>query len=138
MSVRSRHWILSEPAESNPQPVLLKCILIFSDLHLVFPGDIFPSDIPVVYMSRGQDSSVGIVTGYGLNDRGVGVRVHIVSRIFPRRPDRLWGPPNQPTNRGLLSPGREADHSPPASAKVKIIFIYTSTPPYASMAYNYR
>jgi hypothetical protein len=39
------------------------------------------------------DSSVGIATGYGLDDRGVGVRVPIGSRTFssPRRPDRLWG-----------------------------------------------
>jgi hypothetical protein len=40
------------------------------------------------------DSVVGIATGYGLDDRGVGVRVSIGSRIFssPRRPDRFWGP----------------------------------------------
>jgi hypothetical protein len=31
-------------------------------------------------------------------------------------------------------PGREADHSPPASAEVKKLWIYTSTPPYAFMA----
>jgi hypothetical protein len=38
----------------------------------------------------------GIATGYGLDDRGVGVRVPVGSRIFssPRRPDRLWGPPS--------------------------------------------
>jgi hypothetical protein len=30
----------------------------------------------------GQDSVVGIVTGYGLDDRGVGVRVLVGSRIF--------------------------------------------------------
>jgi hypothetical protein len=30
-------------------------------------------------------------------------------------------------------PGREADHSPPSSAKVKKIWIYTSTSPYAFM-----
>jgi hypothetical protein len=29
---------------------------------------------------------------------------------------------------------READHSPPASAEIKKIWIYTSTPPYAFMA----
>jgi hypothetical protein len=39
---------------------------------------------------------VGIATGYGLDDRGVGVRVPVESRIFfsPRRPDLLWGPPS--------------------------------------------
>jgi hypothetical protein len=40
---------------------------------------------------------------------------------------------------GALSPEvklleREADHSPPISAEVKKIWIYTSTPPYAFMA----
>jgi hypothetical protein len=35
---------------------------------------------------------------------------------------------------GLKRPGREADHSPPASAEVKKMWIYTSTPPYAFMA----
>jgi hypothetical protein len=45
--------------------------------------------------------AVRIAIGYGLDDRGVGVRVLVVSRIFisPVRPDRLWGPPN------LLSSG---------------------------------
>jgi hypothetical protein len=42
-------------------------------------------------MSR--DSVVGIATGYGLDDREVGVRVAIGFRIFssPCRLDRLWG-----------------------------------------------
>jgi hypothetical protein len=30
--------------------------------------------------------------------------------------------------------GREADHSPPANAEVKKIWIYTSTPPYTFVA----
>jgi hypothetical protein len=34
---------------------------------------------------------------------------------------------------GVKRPGREADHSPPASAEVKKMWIYTSTPPYAFM-----
>jgi hypothetical protein len=34
---------------------------------------------------------------------------------------------------GDKAAGREADHSPPTSAEVKT-WIYTSTPPYASMA----
>jgi hypothetical protein len=46
------------------------------------------------------DSVVGITTGYGLDDWGVGVRVPVGSRIFssPRLPDRLWGPPNLLSN----------------------------------------
>jgi hypothetical protein len=43
-----------------------------------------------------RDSVVGIPTGYGLDDREVGVRVPVGARIFssPLSPDRLWGPPN--------------------------------------------
>jgi hypothetical protein len=38
-----------------------------------------------------RDSVFGIAAGYGLDDRGVGVRVPVESRFFcsPRRPDRL-------------------------------------------------
>jgi hypothetical protein len=47
-----------------------------------------------------QDSIVGIATGCGLDDQGVGVQVPIRSRIFssPHRQDRLWGPPNLLSN----------------------------------------
>jgi hypothetical protein len=76
-----------------------------------------------------------------LDNREVGVRVPIESRIFssPRRPDRLLGPPNLQWVPGALSPGvkwlgREDDHSPPTSAEVKKMWIYTSIPPYAFMA----
>jgi hypothetical protein len=43
-----------------------------------------------------RNSVVGIATSYGLDDRGVGVRVPVVSRILSStlRPDRFWGPPN--------------------------------------------
>jgi hypothetical protein len=37
-------------------------------------------------------------------------------------------------SRGVKRPGREDDHSRPASAEVKKIWIYTFTPPYAFMA----
>jgi hypothetical protein len=91
-------------------------------------------------MSRG--SVVGIATGYGLYDRGVGVRVPVVSRIFtsPNHPDRLWGPPNLLSNGyrrlspGIKRPESEAEHSPPASAEVKKMWICTYTPPHAFMA----
>jgi hypothetical protein len=41
-------------------------------------------------------SSVGIVTGYGVDDRTVGIRVPAGLRIFSSlyRPDRLWGVSN--------------------------------------------
>jgi hypothetical protein len=50
--------------------------------------------------------AVGIATGYGRDDREVGVRVPVGSRIFtsPYHPDRFWGPPNLLYNgyRGLF------------------------------------
>jgi hypothetical protein len=93
--------------------------------------------------NRSRDSVVGIATGYGLNGRGVGVRVPVEERIFvsPCRPDRFWGPPNLLCNgyRGALSPkvkwpGREADHSLPANAEAKKTWIYIFTSPYAFVA----
>jgi hypothetical protein len=56
--------------------------LFIGDLHIL-------CSLPIA-------QSVGIATGYGLDDREVRVRVPLVSRIFssPRRPDRIWGPPN--------------------------------------------
>jgi hypothetical protein len=79
-----------------------------------------------------RDSVVGIATSSGLDDRGVGIRVPVGSRIFssPDRPDRSMQPPIQWVP-GALSPGvkrsgREVDHSPPASAEVKKMWIYTS------------
>jgi hypothetical protein len=80
---------------------------------------------------------VGIATGYGLGDRGVGVWVPVGPRIFisPNRPDRLWGPHSLlPIGTGTLSsgvkrPGREADHSPSTSAEVqKNVDLYIHSP----------
>jgi hypothetical protein len=71
----------------------------------------------------------------------VGVRVPVGSTILfstsskpalgSTQPPIEWVP-------GALSPGvkrqgREADHSPPTSAEVKKMWIYTSTLPYAFM-----
>jgi hypothetical protein len=58
----------------------------------------------------------------------------------PPHPEWLWGqPPIQwvtgVPSLGVKRPGREADHSPPSSAKVKNAWSYTSTPQYAFMAW---
>jgi hypothetical protein len=85
---------------------------------------------------RYRDSVVGITTSYGLDVLGVAVRVPVGSSIFSTASRPALGS-TQPLNQwvpGVLSPGvkrpgRETDHSPPASAEVKKIWICTSTPP---------
>jgi hypothetical protein len=62
-------------------------------LRHVHAPPIFKTYFPAIHINtRSRDSSVSITTGFGLDDRGVGVRVNIGSRIFssPSRPDRLW------------------------------------------------
>jgi hypothetical protein len=86
-----------------------------------------------------KDSAVGIATGYGLDDGGVGLRVSVGSRMFsfPRRSYRLWGhPASYPMGTGVSFPGGKAAGAlswplTSTSAKVKKTWIYTSTPPYA-------
>jgi hypothetical protein len=62
----------------------------------------------VTAIVRSRNTVVGTATGYGLDDRGVGVRVPLGSRMLsPRGPDRLRGPPNLLSNgyRGLFPRG---------------------------------
>jgi hypothetical protein len=92
---------------------------------------------------RSWDSIVGLVTGYELDVWEAGDWVPEGSRNFlfstSSRPSlRSTQPPIQPMGTGALSPGVkrqgcEADHSPPASAEVKKMWIYTSTLPYGFM-----
>jgi hypothetical protein len=58
------------------------------------------SSEPYAYTYRSQDSLVGTATGYGLDNRGLGFRIPVWSRIsyYPRRPNRLWSPPSLLTN----------------------------------------
>jgi hypothetical protein len=84
-----------------------------------------------------------IRTGYGLDDWGVGVRVPVGSTFFsfPSHPAGFGVHPNSYlVGTGAFSPEvkrseLEVGHSPPASAEVKKMWIYTFTPPYAFMAY---
>jgi hypothetical protein len=83
-------------------------------------------------MSR--SSVAGIATGYGLDDRGIGVQVPVGSR-----PSMTSIHPPIPWVTGALSPEakwleREADRSPPTIAEVKKTWVYTSTTTYAFMA----
>jgi hypothetical protein len=82
--------------------------------------------------------SLPIATGYGLDDQGGGssspgrvknFHFSISSRpaLGSTQPPIKWVP-------GVNRQGREADHSPPTSAEVKKMWIYTSTPLYVFMA----
>jgi hypothetical protein len=85
-----------------------------------------------------RDSSVGIATGYGGGrPGGAGVRIpvgiHIVqtgSVVHPTSYKMGTGG----SFPGVKRQGREVDHSPPTSAEVKKMWIYTSTPLYVFMA----
>jgi hypothetical protein len=96
--------------------VILICLCrsqIFEFCH------IFKGYISNHYIMLSRESSVGIGMGYGLDDRGSGVRLPAGLGIFlfTTQPPIQWV-------LGALSlwvkrPGREADHSPPSGAEVK-------------------
>jgi hypothetical protein len=74
-----------------------------------------------LYFNTSRDSSVGIATGYGLDDLMIRARFPAgdgnFSLLYCVQPPIQWV-------RGVLSlrvkrPGLEADHSPPSSAEVK-------------------
>jgi hypothetical protein len=82
-------------------------------------------------------SAVGIVTAYGLEHRGVRVRVPGRIKNFhfsiPSRPALGFTQPAMQWVPGALSlgvkrQGLEADNSPPTSPEVKKMWIFTSTP----------
>jgi hypothetical protein len=83
---------------------------------------------------QSNGSAVGIATGYGLEDRGAGVRFPVEQKIFtfPYRVTAL-----EPTQRpiqwvpGALfpeikRPEREADQSPPTSTEYIDFYIHSS------------
>jgi hypothetical protein len=85
----------------------------------------------VSYLSKmeisGKFNGTGIAqsvyrTSYGLENRGVGVRIPIGARLLssPHRRDRFWGPPRVPIRLILwaFTPGCEADHSPANSTEI--------------------
>ena len=73
------------------------------------------------YLIGGPGSVVGIATAYGLHGPGIESRW---GEIFRNSPDRYWGPPSLLYNGyrvfpgGKVLPERDADSSPPSSAKV--------------------
>jgi hypothetical protein len=87
----------------------------------------------VVYFSCGPGSSVGIVTGYGLDGQGIESRWR--GESFRTCPEWPWGPLSLLYNGyrvfpgGKERPGRDADPSLPSSVVVMKEQSYTSTPP---------
>jgi hypothetical protein len=86
-----------------------------------------PPNIKYILISiRSHDSAVGIATGYGLDDRGVGVLVPVgdFSLLLVVQTDSGAHPASYPMGTGgsfpgVKRPGREAGRSPPTSAEVK-------------------
>jgi hypothetical protein len=62
------------------------------EIRLVVTSFLHVSPLTFVRIFWFYFSVVGVATGYGLDDRGVGIRVPVGSSIFtsPYRPDRLW------------------------------------------------
>jgi hypothetical protein len=139
MFTRALYWSISCATSIQsipPHPISLRSILILSTTYvllllvvsflLAFPpiSYIYSCSLPFVLHALPilsslwwrniaslicRDSEIGLTTDYGLDDRGVGVRAPVLSRIFssPNRPDWLWGPPNLLSNgdRGPFSRG---------------------------------
>jgi hypothetical protein len=91
---------------------------------------------------RSRDSAACKVTGYGLKTDGLEFESRWVkdfSLLHVVQTGSEAHPASCPMSTGGSIPGvkrqgREADHSPPASAEVKKTWVYTSTPPYVFMA----
>jgi hypothetical protein len=84
------------------------------------------------------DSSVGIVLGYRLDNRGSRVRFPVGAGNFSLHHCVQNGSAAHPASYpmgtrgsfpGVKQQGCEADHSPPSSAEVRNTWSYTSTPP---------
>jgi hypothetical protein len=75
----------------------------------------------LLHVARSRDSAVGIATGYGLDDWGVGVRRPVGSRICSTSSRSSLGSTQLPTqwalgtlSAGVKRPEREVDQSPPS------------------------
>jgi hypothetical protein len=111
---------------------------LFLPYHIIYHSlTVLPFD------AKSRDRSVGIATGYGVDDKGIGSSRPGGDKnfYFFMSPRSSLGPTQAPIQwvPGALSPevkrpGREADHSTPTSTEVKKTWVYTSSPPYIFMA----
>jgi hypothetical protein len=105
--------------------VLMKQFSPASDHSILLPSKHSPQ--------QSLETGAGITqpvagTGYGLDDKGVGVRVPVWSKFS------LLYSASHPIGiegfiRKIKRPKHKADHSPRTTAEVKKTSIYTSTPP---------
>jgi hypothetical protein len=115
---------------------------IWSDFSLKYSTKFTNPIINITCLLMGsRDSSVGIATGYVLDDQGGGssspgrvknFHFSILSRSALGSPSYKMG--TEGSFPGVKRQGREADHSPPTSAEMKKMWIYTSTPLHVFMA----
>jgi hypothetical protein len=108
--------------------------------------------LPTVHKYNGQYTTMHSAVkaqsvwrlGYGLEDRGSTVRFPAGMGIFlfttvsrtalrPTQPPIQWVQGDH--SLGVKRPRREADHSPPSSARIKNAWNYTSTAQYFFMAW---
>jgi hypothetical protein len=94
--------------------------------------------------NEGRGSSVGIVTGYGMDDRGFRFRFPAGAGnfLFTTMSRPALGPTQFPIqwvpralSLGVKRPGCEPDHSPPHSAEVTNAWNCTSAPQYVFMVW---
>jgi hypothetical protein len=123
----------------------LEMLKLLTELGLLYVGK-GPTNFEVnwpwkIYYPFSIYVGAGIATAYGLDDRGVEVRVMVGSRIFSTSSKPALGPTKPPIqclpgalSPGVKQPGCEANHSHPTSAEVKKTWIYTSIPAYVFMA----
>jgi hypothetical protein len=97
---------------------------------------VFQNNFDITLFIRSRESAVGLASRGRSSSQGR--TKNFLFFTFSRPALGSTQPPVQCVPRALSAEverqGREADHSPPASAEVKKIWIYTSTPPYAFMA----
>jgi hypothetical protein len=119
----------------------ISCPLVDADTSGSAPGELYAFSEELIFC-KSRDIPVGIVTGYWLNDRGVGVRSRYgqeFSLLYVVQTGSRVHPTSYPVNNGALCsrvkrPGHEGDHSLQTTAEVKKTWFYTFTPSYAFMA----